>query len=502
MKRVSIGLVVAFLLTADARAFPDRSAYILRGPMTHLMTSEELEQANGIETDEEAIAFIDLFWTRRDPTPGTPANELREEFDKRVALADEHFTTARTIGSMSDRGRTLILLGSPFQVTSSGAAARAEANPIFTNVDQWDGRVRGPRPDPARILWSYSHDKKPRYIRRSNFAILFVDDRGGGEYEFAKTARTNPEPILQEAIRALIVSPSLEKPPALQSGTATSFRSPALLEAYRDFRADDKTTIGPIHMTWESFVTPFGELFTPVSIYLPASAGLEPGRKVMFFGAIENARGEIIEVHEEEVALSPTRGDAYVDKSLRLAPGTYGAIFGLAEKDRIIGMTKADLRIHPLDPNESAVSPLILSNNTFALPRAQKLTDPFAFGGLKVVPKGDGMFVPSDDIWYFTEMRNPGLTPGGRPNVQVAIEIEGRTTADKDVRWKFPQQTIETIPLKGVENHYGLAMSIPLRRFHPGSYTVRIEVRDTVLERSYQLQRHFRVHSRADERNQ
>ena len=301
------------------------------------------------------------------------------------------------------------------------------------------------------------------------------------------------DPILQQAIPALIVSPNLEKPPVFESEHPASFRNPVLLEAYRNFRADDKTRIGPTHMTSESFVTPLGELFTAVSIYLPASAGFESGRKVTFFGAIENARGEIIEVHEDEVTLSPTRGDAYVDKSLRLAPGTYSAIFGLAENDGIVGMTKADLRIHALDPKESAVSPLILSNNTFALPRAQKLTDPFAFGGLKVVPKGDGVFVPSDDIWYFTELRNPGLTTRGLPSVEVVIEIEGRTTADTDVRWKLPQQTIETIPLKGDENHYGLAMSIPLERFHPGSYTVRIEVRDTVLGRSYQLQSHFRV---------
>src|SRR5436190_23781074 len=72
-------------------------------PVKHLMTKEEMRQWKAIKSDQDAAAFVDLFWAKRDPTPATPRNEFRDEFDKRVALADQEFS-GHIRGAMSDPG--------------------------------------------------------------------------------------------------------------------------------------------------------------------------------------------------------------------------------------------------------------------------------------------------------------------------------------------------------------------------------------------------------------
>src|SRR5581483_9271173 len=81
---------VLFALSAGAQVSP-RYADWANGPVTHLMTKEEIKQWKAVRTDDEARAFIDLFWARRDPTPDTPRNEFREQFEQMVRVADENF---------------------------------------------------------------------------------------------------------------------------------------------------------------------------------------------------------------------------------------------------------------------------------------------------------------------------------------------------------------------------------------------------------------------------
>src|SRR5687768_7185513 len=62
-----------------------------KGPAQHLMTKEEQKQWKSLNSDAQAQAFIDLFWARRDPSPATPQNEFRDQFDLIVKTADEQF---------------------------------------------------------------------------------------------------------------------------------------------------------------------------------------------------------------------------------------------------------------------------------------------------------------------------------------------------------------------------------------------------------------------------
>jgi GWxTD domain-containing protein len=494
-------LSVVVLLSAATVAIaqlPEPYATWDKGAVKHLMTKDEVKAWSNVRTEAAAKAFVDLFWAKRDPTPATARNEFREEFEQRVAAADQFFTTPKTKGSMSDRGRALILLGSPYTMGGQGAARTAAGTNQTMGPSPTEITVGGARASSAMLSWTYSGDKKPAFVKRKDFEILFSDERGGGEYEFAITPRTNPNALLQDAVNAYLLWPDLTEVPTYADAVPvapakmTAFRDAALKAAYDKFKAEQKA-VGSAHLTWGEYVTPEGQNFVPVSLFVPQSANIPPGRAVKFFGAVENAAGEVVEIIEEEAVLVATGRDAYVDKTIILAPGQYKAAFGVAADGQTLALTPAELTVKGLKADEPAISQLLLSNNAFPLPEAQKRTDPFAFGGLKVIPKGDAVFATADELWYFLELRNPGLADTGAPNVMVKMDITGTTVSGKTPKMNFPIGPVEAIPLKGVANHFGLVQAIPLTDFEPGQYTIKLKVIDTVLKKTYESEKKFEV---------
>jgi GWxTD domain-containing protein len=76
-----------------------------------------------VDTDEERERFIEQFWLRRDPTPGTAENEFRDEHYRRMAYASDHFSSPAGVpGWKTDRGRIDITFGPPDEIDSHPGA--------------------------------------------------------------------------------------------------------------------------------------------------------------------------------------------------------------------------------------------------------------------------------------------------------------------------------------------------------------------------------------------
>ena len=89
------------------------------GDVSIIISDEERKTYQQLTSDEQRQKFIISFWLRRDPTPGTPANEFKEEYDRRVAYANKLFSTASGIpGSQTERGKMYILNGPPDEIVS------------------------------------------------------------------------------------------------------------------------------------------------------------------------------------------------------------------------------------------------------------------------------------------------------------------------------------------------------------------------------------------------
>lgn len=517
-------LLTALAVTAvSATALADLSGQYLewgKGPAQYLMTKEEAAQWKNVKSDQDAKAFIDLFWARRDPTPATPENEYRTEVEARITAADQQFNKEKVRGAMTDRGRTLVIFGLPAKVE------RVSNTPAQSSAIQDRSELGREESKHITQQWTYENEQTRDIFGTPKAAIRFVDRAGKGEEFVIEPTRVNVKKAQENAVKLAVKQPNLTVAPAFAAAAplpavpvvsqtpdtlaATELTTPALAKAVADLKAAEKNPYeGKLFASWGEFVTPDGETFVPVLVFVPKPAAIASS-SVTFFGVVQNESGSNVAAFEAPATLTASKDEQFVDRTLRALPaGKYKGYFGLAEGEKVLAIASTDMELAgSLDKDATGTSHLILSNNLYPLTEAQRPTDPFAFGGIKVVPKADRTFRPADELWYFFELRNPGIpapaadaaapaadAPPAVPKIQVKIEIEG-TTSDaekKKVKMAAPPREVEAIPMKGVEGHYGIGNAIPLETFKPGDYTFTIKVIDTVKKSSYTMTDKFRV---------
>lgn len=138
------------------------------GPVRWIMNADEQRAWKKVADDVAAVSFFDLFWARRDPTPGTARNEYRDTFHERVAYADTYFKEGSTRGAMTDRGRVYIVLGKPTQWN-------AETN--VNNLSQ--GGLKGVSEAGLRYAWSWEKaDARP--LGRPRVEVVFLEKGKSG----------------------------------------------------------------------------------------------------------------------------------------------------------------------------------------------------------------------------------------------------------------------------------------------------------------------------------
>lgn len=131
------------------------------GPIRWLMLPEEEREARRLRTNREAVTFIEAFWQRRDPDPNVPGNPAAQVFYERVEAADNLYGEGGVRGSLTDRGRALVLLGPPPLLSYGQRATPA-----------WDPGPLGGRPavQTRRLAvetWTYTaQDLSPALLGR------------------------------------------------------------------------------------------------------------------------------------------------------------------------------------------------------------------------------------------------------------------------------------------------------------------------------------------------
>ena len=101
--------------------------------------------------DDDKPGFIEEFWRRRDPDPGTEENEFKVEYFKRIEEASRKFISEGIPGWLTDRGRILILFGPP--------------------TDRIVDSMSTDLPGQCREIWYYG-----------NFPVLFTDPNCTGHF--------------------------------------------------------------------------------------------------------------------------------------------------------------------------------------------------------------------------------------------------------------------------------------------------------------------------------
>ena len=85
----------------------------LQEDVAYIITPKESEAFQALRTNPEREKFIEQFWLQRDPTPGTPPNEFKEEHYRRIAYSNARFKTASVAGWKTDRGASTLFMDRP-----------------------------------------------------------------------------------------------------------------------------------------------------------------------------------------------------------------------------------------------------------------------------------------------------------------------------------------------------------------------------------------------------
>lgn len=133
----------------------------LYGPLLYLMQPDERGAYSALPADRKRD-WLRRFWARRDPTPGTPRNEARDDFYARIASADRDYReggAAQIPGWRTDRGRIFIRYGAPDEV------------------------LRRPQPDYSLPYeaWKYTRGRRLKFVfvdltRFGNYALVYTND--------------------------------------------------------------------------------------------------------------------------------------------------------------------------------------------------------------------------------------------------------------------------------------------------------------------------------------
>jgi GWxTD domain-containing protein len=125
----------------------------------------------GLKSDEERQNFVEQFWAQRDPTPGTAANEFKEEHYRRIAYANKHWAYKEGPGWKSGRGQTYILHGPPDEIDSHPSG----------------GRFERPASEGGGLADTYAFEDwgYRRAAGASNWIVEFIDPTRSGEYRIA-----------------------------------------------------------------------------------------------------------------------------------------------------------------------------------------------------------------------------------------------------------------------------------------------------------------------------
>ena len=88
-------------------------AHWLVGAIVEIASEQEVESYLLIGSDEEAAAFIERFWEKRNAGTKVFTKTPQQIFEERSVEADKRYSEGTFPGRRTDRGRILILYGEP-----------------------------------------------------------------------------------------------------------------------------------------------------------------------------------------------------------------------------------------------------------------------------------------------------------------------------------------------------------------------------------------------------
>lgn len=475
----------------------------LNGPVSYIITPEERSAFLHLETNEERENFIENFWERRNPDPGSADNSYKEDYYERIAYANEHFSSGIP-GWKTDRGRIYLMWGKPDDVDAHPAGG-----PYTRPADEGGGETTTyPFED-----WTY------RYLPGigENVEIEFVDPTGSGEYHLTmdpseKDALTYVPGAGLTDLEAMGMSSKQQRfentdgthdPQALgmQPESMNEFsrldlyakiqQAPAV--QFKDLEAvvDSRMTANQIHFDCQSDflrITADTDL-VPITVQIPNRQmsfqdknGVETAT-LHVFARITSLSGRVVNTFEDSIAADTPdsllqqylQGFSIYQKAVPLSPGLYRLDVVVKDVNSSnLGVLNTALRVPRFEDDQLGSSTLILADEIHKVSSQDIGQGEFVLGDLKVRPKINSTFQQGARMGIFLQVYNLKVDPKTH---------EGNATIQYQVmRVDDPNPVVKFTESSQKYNQHGeeiwIEKALDLSTMNPGHYKLQIQITD------------------------
>lgn len=478
----------------------------LKQDVAYIISTEEKQIFNELHTPEEKEQFIEQFWFRRDPDPLTANNEFKEEHYRRIAYANEHFTSGDP-GWLTDRGRVYITQGPPDNIET-----RPTGGAYVRKIEEGGGSTSVYPME----RWTYRHIEGVG----DNIELEFVDASGTGAYKLAvfdwekdALTMTGGGNTLLEDLGITKRADRPELTPAAGGagyGPTNWFRrngdtpfaryerfakvTGTPVTKYQDLKELVKVNISyanlPFQIREDYFRLNEAQALVPVTLQVQNSDltfKLENGQhtaRMAVYGIVSSMTNRIVTEFEDDfvVRYKPEELADGLQKS-----SVYQKILTIDLNSR----NKLDVVIKDLETGKTgvirkAISPpkfdeatlqgssLLLSDQIQPLDQIPEENEMFVIGDIRVLPRFDGEYSPSMPLGIYYQVYNAGVDQTTlEPSLRVTYSLLKNGQLLKAATDEGGESTQYFSGRRVV-----LMKQLSLEGLEPGKYQVEIEVQD------------------------
>jgi GWxTD domain-containing protein len=477
----------------------------LEEEVPYIITGEERSAFLQLQTNEEREQFIEAFWQRRDPTPDTVENEFKEEHYRRIAYANERFSSGIP-GWRTDRGRIYIMWGKPDQLESHTQGE------VYNRPMQEGG---GQTTTYAYEQWTYHYMEGIG----QNITIEFVDPTGTSEFHITmdpgeKDAMAHVPgggPSMLESMgmssqAARFTRSDGSTAPLGPAGTSAldSQNEFTRLEQFAKVQAPppvkfkdlEEVVSSRILRNQISFDYRFDFMrITGDTILVPVTVQIQnkqmtfrdhdgvQSASLNLFGRISSMTGRVIQTFEDVIQrdfpdslLEPSlKSFSIYQKAVPLRPGLYKLDLVIKDVNSgNVGVVNTRLAVSPIPDDKLEASSLILADQMEPVSSKDVGVGQFVLGSTKVRPKLDAEFhadQPLDVYMQFYNLKVDDKTHKNNVSLDMKVTQGDQTVAHEVKTGDQLQQNGEQVTFEQV---------IQPKTLSPGKYKMEIQATDLV----------------------
>jgi GWxTD domain-containing protein len=477
----------------------------ISGPISYIITPAERKAFSQLKTNEEREQFIESFWARRNPDPGSGVNTFKEQFYRRIAYTNEHFSSGIP-GWKTDRGRIYIMWGPPNEVTSHPSGGP------YQRPSSEGGGMTSTYPF---VDWEY------HYLPGigENVILEFVDPTMTGEYKLtmdpsAKDALlyvpgaglTNLEAMgmaskvqrFQRTDGTHLGVPEGQLPSSMNEFNrlelyAKIFQPPPV--KFKDLEAIVTSRIIrnelPFHYRADILRITDSTDLVPVTIQVPNKEmsfkekdGVQTAT-LHVFGRVSTLSGRVAQTFEntmlQQIPSSLLQqsldGQSIYQKEVPLRPGLYR--LDLVVKDvnsGNVGVINTRLRVPQYNDTKLSSSTLIIADDIEGVSANDIGLGQFVIGDVKVRPNLSATFKTDQTMGFYMQVYNLHIdSKSHHSNATVHYLV----TRGKNVILK---QTDTSATLGGTGEQIDIEKKLPLSSMAPGHYKLQVTVIDNTTQ--------------------